>query len=115
MAPWSPPPRRTPRTWPCAMVASWRSARQANSAPRRARCTRCSMPAGATSLSQLVRATSEGPARTWDLFPRKGAIAVGSDADLTIVDLDVVDTIAENRLHGKNNHTPFEGYPTRGA
>ena len=73
------------------------------------------MPAGATSLSQLVRATSEGPARTWDLFPRKGAIAVGSDADLTIVDLDVVDTIAENRLHGKNNHTPFEGYPTRGA
>ena len=62
-----------------------------------------------------MRATSESPARTWDLFPRKGAIAVGSDADLAIVDLDVADTIAESRLHGKNNHTPFEGYPTRGA
>ncbi len=67
------------------------------------------------SLQQLVRATSEGPARTWGLFPRKGAIAVGSDADLTIVDLEVEDTIEESRLHGKNNLTPFEGHRTRGA
>jgi dihydroorotase len=71
--------------------------------------------AGRLSLQQLVRATSEGPARAWGLYPRKGAIRVGSDADLTVVDLDLEDTIAEQRLHGKNNLTPFEGHRTRGA
>jgi dihydroorotase len=71
--------------------------------------------AGRLSLTQLVRATSEGPAQAWGLYPRKGAIAVGSDADLTVVDLDKLDTIEEQRLHGKNNFTPFEGHRTRGA
>jgi dihydroorotase-like cyclic amidohydrolase len=62
-----------------------------------------------------VRASSEGPARTWGLYPRKGAIAVGSDADLTIVDLEREDTIDEARLHGRNPLTPFAGQRTRGA
>lgn len=71
--------------------------------------------AGRLSLQQLVRATSEGPARAWDLYPRKGALEVGSDADITIVDLDLEDTISEARLHSKNNVTPFDGTRTRGA
>jgi allantoinase len=70
---------------------------------------------GKMSLQQLVRVTSEGPARTWGLYPRKGALAVGSDADLIVVDLDRDDVIEERRLHGKNNLTPFEGHRTRGA
>jgi dihydroorotase len=70
---------------------------------------------GRLSPQQLVRATSEGPARTWGLYPRKGAIRVGSDADLAIVDPELEDTIEEGRLHGKNNLTPFEGHRTRGA
>jgi dihydroorotase len=71
--------------------------------------------AGHMSLQQLVRATSEGPARAWGLYPRKGCLAVGSDADLTVVDLVVEDMIQESRLHGKNNLTPFEGQRTVGA
>ncbi len=71
--------------------------------------------AGCLSLQQLVRATSDGPARAWGLYPRKGALQVGSDADLTVVDLELEDTIEEARLHGKNNLTPFEGHRTRGA
>jgi dihydroorotase len=71
--------------------------------------------AGKMTLQQLVRATSEGPARAWGLFPRKGALQVGSDADLTVVDLDLEDTIEESRLHSKNNITPFNGHQTRGA
>jgi dihydroorotase (multifunctional complex type) len=71
--------------------------------------------AGRLSLQQLVKATSEGPARAWGLYPRKGALQVGSDADLTIVDLSLQDVIEEHRLHGKNNLTPFEGHRTRGA
>jgi dihydroorotase/allantoinase len=71
--------------------------------------------AGKMSLEQYVRLSSEGPARTWRLYPRKGALRVGSDADLTIVDLDRVDTIEASRLHSKNTTNPFEGQETRGA
>jgi dihydroorotase len=70
--------------------------------------------AGAMSLQQYVRAASEGPARMWGLYPRKGAIRVGSDADLTIVDLQREGIIAAASLHGKNNHGPWEGHRTRG-
>lgn len=71
--------------------------------------------AGAMTLEQLVRATSEGPARTWGLWPRKGAIAIGSDADLTIVDPDVPGVVEEAALHGRSSVTPFQGTATRGA
>ncbi len=64
---------------------------------------------GRMTLEQLVRATSEGPARIWGLYPRKGALAPGSDGDLTIVDLDERWTIDEARLHSKHNVTPFDG------
>jgi dihydroorotase (multifunctional complex type) len=67
------------------------------------------------TLPQYVRASSEGPARTWGLYPRKGAIRVGSDADLTIIDLEAADVVEAARMHGKNNHNPFEGHRTRGA
>jgi dihydroorotase len=69
---------------------------------------------GQLTLQQLVRATSEGPARTWELYPRKGVIQVGADADLTIVDLDLPGTIEAAKLHSKTNVTPFDGQPTRG-
>jgi len=71
--------------------------------------------AGRMTLEQYVRASSEGPARTWGLYPRKGAIAIGSDADLTIVDLERRDVIEASRLHGRNPLTPFEGRRTQGA
>ena len=70
--------------------------------------------AGRMTLEQFVRASSEGPARTWSMWPRKGAIAVGSDADLTIVDLEKEGVIREAELHGKNNINPFEGHKTKG-
>jgi dihydroorotase len=70
---------------------------------------------GKMTLQQLVRATSEAPSRTWGLYPRKGCLQVGADADLTVVDLSVEDIVEERRLHSKNNPTPFEGHRTRGA
>jgi dihydroorotase len=71
--------------------------------------------AGRMTLQQLARATSEGPAKTWDMWPRKGTIAVGSEADLTIVDLDREDTIDSTRMHSKNNTNPFDGHATKGG
>jgi len=70
--------------------------------------------AGRMTLEQFVRASSEGPAKTWSMWPRKGALEVGSDADITIVDLDKEGVIREADLHGKNNINPFEGHTTRG-
>jgi len=71
--------------------------------------------AGRLTLEQYVGASSEGPARVWGLYPRKGAIAVGSDADMAIVDLDRPGVIEGSMLHGRSDLTPFEGWPTRGA
>lgn len=70
---------------------------------------------GRLSLERLVGATSEAPAKAWGLWPRKGAIEIGSDADLTIVDLDAAGVVRAADLHGKNNLSPFEGRATRGA
>ncbi len=67
---------------------------------------------GRMRLQDYVRVASEGPARAWSLYPRKGAIEVGSDADLTIVDLQRSGVIEAARMHGKNNHNPFEGRRT---
>lgn len=71
--------------------------------------------AGRLTLEQLVRATSEGPARTWGLWPNKGWIGVGGDADLTLVDLDRPGVVDEATLHGRSSVTPFHGWTTRGA
>lgn len=71
--------------------------------------------AGQLTLQDVVRVTTEGPARTWGLFPRKGAVAVGSDADLTLVDLRREGVIDPPRLHGKQPTTLFAGRPTVGA
>lgn len=67
------------------------------------------------TLQQFVRATSEGPATTWDIWPQKGAIRIGSDADLTIVDLHKEGVIRDDELHSKNHVTPYDGTRTSGA
>ena len=69
---------------------------------------------GRMTLEQFVRVSSEGPAKTWSMWPRKGALEVGSDADLTIIDLEKEGVIREAELHGKNNINPFEGHKTKG-
>jgi dihydroorotase len=70
---------------------------------------------GRLSLERLVHSTSEAPAKTWGLWPRKGSVTIGADADLTLVDLDRAGTIRAADLHGKNNLSPFEGRATKGA
>ena len=67
------------------------------------------------TLERLVSATSERPARIWGLRPRKGAIEVGADADLTLVDLQRSGVVRAAEQHGKNNESPFEGRPTLGG
>jgi allantoinase len=69
---------------------------------------------GHFSLERLTDVISRSPASLYDLYPRKGAIRIGSDADFTIVDPAADWTIKAADLIGKSGWTPYEGYPVRG-
>lgn len=65
-------------------------------------------------LEQIVRLTSANPARLTGLYPRKGAIEIGADADFVLVDLNREGVISSAELHMATDYTPFEGLPYRG-
>jgi len=66
-------------------------------------------------LTWLARVMSENPARIFGLYPRKGTLQVGADADLAIVDPGAESTVAADRLLGKSGYTPYEGMKLRGS
>jgi dihydroorotase (multifunctional complex type) len=69
---------------------------------------------GRISLTRLVEVFAMNPAKILGLYPRKGAIAVGSDADLVIVDLDGESKIDAQSLHSKQKISPFDGKKVKG-
>lgn len=69
---------------------------------------------GALKLERLVEVFSANPARVLGLYPRKGVIQVGADADLVIADLKRDFIIKGENLHSRQKKTPFEGYRGRG-
>lgn len=69
---------------------------------------------GRMSLERLAEVSSEAPAKLYGLYPRKGAIEIGSDADFTIVDPAEAWTIAQESLIGRAGWTPFEGLAVQG-
>jgi allantoinase len=66
-------------------------------------------------LSHLVRMMSANPARIYGIYPRKGALVPGSDADLVVVDLDKKWTVQEENLFYQNPQSPFVGYELNGV
>lgn len=64
---------------------------------------------GKLSACQLVKAAATRPARTYGLFPRKGTIAPGADADLVIWSTDQPKRISQSLLHDNMDFTPYEG------
>ena len=70
---------------------------------------------GWLTLERLAEVTSENPARVFGLYPKKGAIRVGSDADLIIVDLDKETTIRNEDQISECGWTPYDGYEVKGA
>ncbi|MEO5702056.1 MAG: dihydropyrimidinase [Casimicrobiaceae bacterium] len=61
------------------------------------------------SLNRFVEITSTAPAKLFGLFPRKGTIAVGSDADVVLFDPDARHVISAKTQHGDCDYTLFEG------
>lgn len=72
--------------------------------------------AGRLSLERLVKLMSENVARLYGLYPRKGAIAVGSDGDFTVVDMNRRTRIDPQKLRVKEPRTArmFDGFETAG-
>ena len=66
------------------------------------------------TIERLVALTSTNAARLFGLYPKKGALEVGSDADLVIVDLDREAKVDLPTLHSVVDFTPYEGYVARG-
>jgi dihydropyrimidinase len=69
---------------------------------------------GRMSLERFVEVFSANPAKLMGLYPRKGAIAPGSDADLAVWDPDVRRTITLDDLHHDSDYSPWEGWEVRG-
>jgi dihydropyrimidinase len=65
-------------------------------------------------LQRFVQVTSTNAAKIFGMYPEKGTIAVGSDADIVIFNPDVEKTITQGMLHENVDYTPFEGFKLKG-
>lgn len=74
-----------------------------------------SVSQGLLSLSKYVQLSSEAPAKAWGLYPKKGRIAVGADADFTIVDTKREWRIDPTKFVSKAKYSPFEGFKAKGV
>jgi dihydropyrimidinase len=66
------------------------------------------------ALERLVELLAGASARLFGLYPRKGAIVPGADADLVVWDPSTSWTIEARSLHDGLSETPFEGLTVRG-
>jgi allantoinase len=73
------------------------------------------MLSGRLSPERLAWAASEGTARLYGLYPRKGTLEPGADADFTLVDPEATTVIDNARLHSKQPQSPWNGRQLRGA
>lgn len=69
---------------------------------------------GRISLHQFVAMTATQPAKLYGLYPRKGSIMIGADADIVLWDPQRKVQIRNDRLHHKVDYTPYEGRTVTG-
>jgi dihydropyrimidinase len=70
---------------------------------------------GRITMNRFVEVCSTTPARMFGLFPRKGTIAVGSDADIVVFDPKKKQTLGVKTLHMRVDYNPYEGTVVEGA
>ncbi|MBP2643232.1 MAG: phenylhydantoinase [Firmicutes bacterium] len=66
------------------------------------------------SLNKMVEITATNPAKIFGLYPQKGTLAVGSDADIVLFEAAQPLTITKSILHENVDYTPYEGFSIRG-
>ena len=67
------------------------------------------------SINDYVRLSSERPAKIWGIYPRKGSLEPGADADITIVDMNKKKIIRASELHSKSKTSPYDGMEVKGS
>ena len=70
---------------------------------------------GRLSFSKLLRVSSRNPARIFGLYPKKGAIRIGSDADFVIIDPAKEEKITADKMFSKCEWTLYEGMKMQGV
>lgn len=70
--------------------------------------------AGRLSLNRWVEICCANPARIFGLYPRKGSLDPGADADVVIFDPDKKVTLSTSVLHEQVDYTPYEGFKVQG-
>jgi dihydropyrimidinase len=69
---------------------------------------------GRIDINQFVALTSTNHAKLYGLYPRKGTIAIGADADIALWDPDKRLTLTNDLLQHGADYTPYEGLDVRG-
>jgi len=69
---------------------------------------------GRISLNDFVALSATNHAKAYGLYPKKGTIAVGSDADIALWDANRKVTITQGLMHGGTDYTPYEGIAVTG-
>lgn len=69
---------------------------------------------GRLSLERVVQLTAEAPARLYGLWPHKGNLLPGADADIVLLDLEREHTLRDELIISKAAWTPYHGYCVRG-
>lgn len=59
------------------------------------------------ALKRMIELTSENAAKRYGLFPEKGSLQIGTDADFTIINLNKPYLVDEYRIHSKGKYSPF--------
>ncbi len=70
--------------------------------------------AGRIAVTDWVRLCSEAPARTFGMWPAKGSLRVGSDADVVVWDPQRAQSLDARALHMNVDHSPYEGTAVTG-
>jgi dihydropyrimidinase len=66
------------------------------------------------TLNRFVEVNCTNPAKVMGLYPQKGVLKEGSDADIVIIDPDKKTTVTNDMLHQNVDYTPFEGFELEG-
>jgi dihydroorotase-like cyclic amidohydrolase len=69
---------------------------------------------GKLTLERLVEVASANPAKIFGIYPRKGALEIGSDADLVVVDPDKIVTVSNDQVLSRSGWTVLEGHEIHG-
>jgi dihydroorotase-like cyclic amidohydrolase len=69
---------------------------------------------GKLTIKKAVELLSENPAKVFKLYPKKGTIRIGSDADFAVIDMSAELTLSNDRIVSKCGWTPYAGRKVKG-